>query len=405
MDLKKRKFSIVILAFLVCFSVEAQVVQKIGNNSMTIDPSAVLELESTTKGFLPPRLTDAQLNAIPSPALGLFVYNTTSSVLQYFNGIRWISLIDAANSALVTGYTCSTASAGTINVGVPVTGVTQTITAMVTKPGTYNITTTAVNGLTFTGSGKYTAVGSQDIILSASGTAVVDGTFNYAVNSTPSCSFSRDATYRLSSGNATADGSQPTTVVPVLSSTGKTWMDRNLGAGKAATATTDYLAYGALYQWGRGNDGHAGIQWASSTAGTPLNGTTTTKADIPGDGFFITGFFDWRINSNNDLWLVNSANNPCPSGYRVPNDAEWNAEKAIFTTQNAAGAFGSALKLPVAGYRVDNSGALNAVGSGGYYWSATASGSFSGYISFDSSSLSVFTRYRSAGYAVRCIQN
>ena len=38
--------------------------------------------------------------------------------------------------------------------------------------------------------------------------------------------------------------------------TGRTWMDRNLGAERAATSSTDALAFGDLYQWGRGADGH-----------------------------------------------------------------------------------------------------------------------------------------------------
>jgi hypothetical protein len=33
-------------------------------------------------------------------------------------------------------------------------------------------------------------------------------------------------------------------------------MDRNLGAARAATSSTDAEAYGDLYQWGRGTDGH-----------------------------------------------------------------------------------------------------------------------------------------------------
>ena len=38
-------------------------------------------------------------------------------------------------------------------------------------------------------------------------------------------------------------------------------MDRNLGASRAANAKNDYQAYGCLYQWGRGNDGHASITY------------------------------------------------------------------------------------------------------------------------------------------------
>ena len=47
-----------------------------------------------------------------------------------------------------------------------------------------------------------------------------------------------------------------TKVVEVKSNTGRIWMDRNLGATRAATISTDTSAYGDLYQWGRGSDQH-----------------------------------------------------------------------------------------------------------------------------------------------------
>jgi hypothetical protein len=52
--------------------------------------SAVMEITSTTLGFLPPRMTTTQKNAIASPASGLIVYDTTLNVLTYYNGTTWI---------------------------------------------------------------------------------------------------------------------------------------------------------------------------------------------------------------------------------------------------------------------------------------------------------------------------
>ena len=51
--------------------------------------------------------------------------------------------------------------------------------------------------------------------------------------------------------------SGPTAIVDVINPiTGKIWMDRNIGASQAATSSTDTLAYGDLFQWGRNSDGH-----------------------------------------------------------------------------------------------------------------------------------------------------
>lgn len=52
----------------------------------TINNSAILTLTSTTKGFLPPRMTTTERDAIASPALGLMIYNTTTNKHQGYNG-------------------------------------------------------------------------------------------------------------------------------------------------------------------------------------------------------------------------------------------------------------------------------------------------------------------------------
>ena len=53
--------------------------------------SAVLELDSTTKGFLPPRMTDAERDAIATPAAGLMIYDTSNNQMNYWNGSSWIA--------------------------------------------------------------------------------------------------------------------------------------------------------------------------------------------------------------------------------------------------------------------------------------------------------------------------
>jgi hypothetical protein len=58
----------------------------------TINASSQLEVRSTTKGFLPPRMTTTQKNAIASPAAGLMVYDTTLNLMSVYNGTIWISL-------------------------------------------------------------------------------------------------------------------------------------------------------------------------------------------------------------------------------------------------------------------------------------------------------------------------
>jgi len=183
--------------------------------------------------------------------------------------------------------------------------------------------------------------------------------------------------------------------------TGRTWMDRNLGASRAAISSTDSEAYGDFYQWGRDSDGHQ-----ARTSGTT---SALSTSDTPGHGNFIrtsSSPLDWRNPQNSNLWQGgNGINNPCPSGYRLPTHAEWEAERQSWSSNNAAGAFASPLKLPLPGHRLYSSGSLVSVGSNGFYWSSSVSGSVSRrlYIGSSGASMSVF--WRANGFSVRCIKD
>ncbi len=183
--------------------------------------------------------------------------------------------------------------------------------------------------------------------------------------------------------------------------TSKIWMDRNLGASQVATSSTDAAAYGDLYQWGRATDGHE-----SRTSGTTA---TLATSDTPGHGNFITtgsSPYDWRSPQNDNLWQgVSGTNNPCPSGYRLPTAAELEEERLSWSSNNAAGAFASPLKLPVAGYRNYSSGSLNDVGSYGVYWSSTVNGTFSRSLNFISSNAYMNSDTRAYGNSVRCLKD
>jgi hypothetical protein len=62
-------------------------------------PSARLQVNSTTQGFLPPRMTTTQRNAIASPATGLIVYDTTLLNQFQYNGTAWVSSVSARRNA------------------------------------------------------------------------------------------------------------------------------------------------------------------------------------------------------------------------------------------------------------------------------------------------------------------
>lgn len=196
-------------------------------------------------------------------------------------------------------------------------------------------------------------------------------------------------------------GGTETTIVEIVNpATGKTWMDRNLGSGQVAVLSHDVSAYGGLYQWGRCTDGHE--KRTSETT------TTLSPTDTPIDNKFIiasSGVKDWRNPQNDNLWQgVNGINNPCPIGYRLPTEAEYTAEIATWSAATSVGAFGSPLKLTVAGYRTTVA-VLTSAGTEGFYSTSTVSGTSARYLFFTSSSAAISTQPRARGASVRCIKN
>lgn len=140
---------------------------------------------------------DVILTATGTPiSSGIFSYtlNTTPNVT--FN--RECGNPSTGGGSVVTNYTIGSYSEKMV-AGVPVSGVTQTIIANVTTPGTYNISTFTNQGVTFAGSGTFTNTGNQNIILTATGTPTnYDGTYTFSLSTTPSATFS--ITHNGSSG-------------------------------------------------------------------------------------------------------------------------------------------------------------------------------------------------------------
>jgi len=68
-----------------------EVFSQIGIGTSTADAASVLDVTSTSKGVLYPRMTNTQMLAISSPANGLMVYNTDAGALYYYNGTSWLS--------------------------------------------------------------------------------------------------------------------------------------------------------------------------------------------------------------------------------------------------------------------------------------------------------------------------
>ena len=401
--MQKFKQIIILAMLLTIVTSKAQV----GIGTTTPHVSAILDLTSTSKGLLPPRLTYTQKNAISTPVAGLMIWCTdcgSTGQMQVYNGSTWTNISGSAAShpttngtAIVSQYTCSTASTGVMIVGGAGSSVTQTITATVTSVGTYNIAATA-NGVTFANAGTFTTTGTQNIVLTLTGTPLVYGTHNFVLNTTPNCNFSRTTVVQCGVSPFTFNyNGETVTYGTVIGANSRCWLDRNLGATRVATNYYDSESFGHLFQWGRGADGHQNKILANNTS---ERSTTYTPGHA---NFIVVGGepYDWLVPQNSNLWQgVNGINNPCPSGYRIPTIAELTSERDTWIATN--GAFNSPLKIPFAGTRGYN----NVFGTGGALWSSNTNSDRVQVIMLDGGNSQVSTTlYRGWGFSVRCIQN
>ncbi len=153
----------------------------------TPDPSAILDVKSTSKGVLFPRMTTEQRNLITNAATGLIIFNTEtmcleinlgSSATPYWQSIKCGGTISAlnCNGAVVTGVLIAQSPAAGVTVSVPYTGGNGEVFQGQT------VTSTVVTGLTATLSTGSFASGSGNLIYTISGTPASTGTASFALS-------------------------------------------------------------------------------------------------------------------------------------------------------------------------------------------------------------------------------
>ncbi|MEY3368879.1 MAG: hypothetical protein RI973_2034 [Bacteroidota bacterium] len=360
------------------------------------EPSALVDFQSTDKGFLLPRMTQTERDAIASPATGLIIYNTTANCLQINGGSPsaplWISLgftgtVSALNcgAVAVAGTAFSGKAAAGVSVSVPYTGGNGG-----SHPG-QTVASTGVTGLMATLAAGSFASGTGNLVFTISGTPDTHGTASFAL-----AIGGQGCVYNLA---VAACGAY------VAPNVWKNFMCHNLGAENTAADpfTPGWEIIGGYWQWGR----------PAMAAPGPWGPDNFRTNEGPVSGWNLTS-------ASNGSWsdVTKTANDPCPAGFRLPTKAQWDGVLANNTQSIAGGGwyspsssqygsgrlFGPYLMLPATGYRTSNDGELFNRGAIGNYWVTTVNGSFDAWnLEFDLFGATMKLNNRRNGFSLRCI--
>ena len=136
----------------------------IGVASSNSDPSAQLEVKSDTKGFLPPRMTATERDAIASPVAGLMLYCSncgTNGEMEVYNGTTWTNLAGSAAAAIVGSATATSIVSDPTNFNIKTNTVVAVDNLDITPSADFSLNTgiarntTATNVLTSAAISRY----------------------------------------------------------------------------------------------------------------------------------------------------------------------------------------------------------------------------------------------------------
>jgi hypothetical protein len=273
----RMKKTIFITALLFSIPVGILMAQGVGINTTgaPANPAAGLDVDFNNKGFLPPRMTTAQRDAIVSPVDGLIVFNTTIGCPNYRQNGIWYDLCGTLPAGTITSLSCGSAiNNGILISGLAASGVSSVVEYSGGNGGAHNgqtVSSTGVTGLTATLSAGSFALGNGTLTYSISGTPSAAGTASFVLNiGGQICTLTRvvnaGSISGLSCGSATNNGTLTASVV--------------------ASNVSSVITYAG------GNGGLHNGQTVSSTGVTGLTATLSPGAFAVGSGtvtYNITG--------------------------------------------------------------------------------------------------------------------
>jgi hypothetical protein len=267
---------------------------KVGTDG-SADPSSVMDVTSTTKGVLIPRMTTTQMNAISSPANGLLIYNTTSLANYFYNGSVWAN-VGGAGAGTVTSVTVT-----------PSNGVSGTVANSTTTPAISltlgAITPTTVNGNTIT-----TGTGTLTVVSTATVTGNNTGNVTLTTTGTSGVATLTGQTLNVPNYTYTLPNATTTTLGGVFVGSGLSVSSGTISATNIANSNLTQTANRILTQ----STFYLDLQSATSAAQPNLYMENTNQAGI----FGVSMVDNPGLSGNFNIFKIGNTNSAYHTDYR-----------------------------------------------------------------------------------------
>lgn len=186
-----------ILGLVLCSTAIGQM----GIGTVTPNASSILELKTTNKGFLPPRMTDVQRDSIVAPATGLTIFNTNSGCLNIYIDTAWFEFCGVPVGNIATMSCTDTVQTGSLRAGVAAAGVNTVVRYTNANGGSHSgvtVNSAGVIGLTATLAAGSFAKGSGELVFAISGTPASAGeaAFSFSIGG-KSCTITRQVAAQI----------------------------------------------------------------------------------------------------------------------------------------------------------------------------------------------------------------
>jgi hypothetical protein len=350
--------------------------------------SASLEISSTSKGLLPPRMTMAQRDAIVNPTAGLLVFCTNcnsdgAAALSIYSGGFWRSISltcktpvppPAGSPVQTTGQIIWNWNAVPIADGYKWCATSDYVYATDMGTATTKTETGLTSGYSYTRYvWSYNECGHAEPTVLVGQALTCGSAFTRTHSSGAFAPVQKTVTY----GTATN----------IPGATSKCWITRNLGASQQATAVNDATEASAGWYW-----------------------QFNTKQGYKYDGSTRTPNTDWIISiDENSDW--SPVNDPCTrllgNEWRIPTYEEWYSVDNSGGWTSWSGPWNSALKMHAAGWLDMSSGSVYNRGSEGQFWTNQQNGTNATvgiFLDFDNNSCDFWGYDKAYGMSIRCFR-